>query len=50
MTQKTKTFCLSEQSLATSKVTEIDIASLLNRQGNCMFLLITHQLKTTSGS
>ena len=35
---------------ATSKVASSDILRLMNRQGNCMHILVTHKLKTTGGS
>ena len=46
MTQKMNTFCLSTHFQETRKVTAIDRSRLMNRQGKCMPLLITHQLNT----
>ena len=43
-------FVFLTHSQSTSKVTERDISRLLNKQGNFMLILVTHKLKTTSGS
>ena len=50
MTQKMKNLCSPAQSQATRKVTSSDRSRLINRQGKCTRILVTHQLKTTSGS
>ena len=41
---------LSTQLQETSKVRARYISRLLNRQGKCIHILVTHQLNTTSGS
>ena len=50
MTHKMKTFCLSTQSQATIKFKARNISRLINKQGDCMRLLVTHHLRTTSKS
>ena len=45
MTQKVKTFFLSTQSQATTKISASEISSLLNRQRYCKSLLVAHKLK-----
>ena len=48
ITQKIKT--LSTKLQVKRKVTARYISRILNKQGNCMRLWVTHQLITTSGS